>query len=256
MCRGHVTWLAVLALSSALPVAAEDDPYTLGMRAFAQERWPQAVSQFQAALERRPDFPPYNYMLAMSYLRNGDRDAAITTFRAVVVHPDADDDLVEKAYVNLLRTLVDAGRYEEVEAEGAQARARIPQSAEILHQIGRARLNVGNYDAAVAILTEATQYDSSSWTIFNTLGLAYLNNGNFKGARHAFERAVELNGRLPLVYNNLGVTYEKLGQYDAAMAAFNRALEVDPAYSKARSSLNRVKRLRARSDKKTYIVEP
>lgn len=241
-------------LSTAGPGRAAD-PYTLGLEAFSSERYEAAIRHFQDALERRSDFPPYNYHLAMSYLRNGQRSQAVEAFEAVIRHPDAARDLREKASVNLMRTLVDAERYEEVERLLEREELQVPSTADVLNQLGRARLNRGDYEGAIRVLTKATQQDTASWTIYNNLGLAYLNAGNLKGAKIAFERAAELSSRLPFIYNNLGHVHESLGNYDAAAGAFQKALAIDPNYKKARIALKRVKRLRARENTKSYVLE-
>jgi len=236
-------------------VQASADPYSDGMAAFASEDYETAIANFQSALARRPGFAAYNYMLAMSYLRSGRSDSAIATFRKVVTAKKLTDVLKEKAYVNLLRTLVDNAGIAEVETTGKAAATAIPESAEVRNQIGRARLNAGKFSAAVDILVKATRLDSNSWTIYNNLGLAYLKLGNLKGAMHAFERAASLNSRLPFVYNNLGVTYEGLHRYADAEKAYRKALALDSGYAKAVQSLKRVKKMSAREQTDTYVIK-
>ncbi len=247
--------IAAMAITWGRPAMA-DDGYTAGLQAFAQEQYEDAIRHFQGALDRRPGYAAYAYHLAMSYLRNGQKENAVETFFQVVDADSADQELREKAWVNLLRAKVDLTLYSEVEKDGSRAAAALPGSAEILNQIGRARLNNNDFSGAVDMFVKATRLDTSSWTIYNNLGLAYLKHSNLKGAMHAFERAAELNGRLPFIFNNLGVTYERLQEYDKAIVAFEKALALDPNYKKARMSAKRVRKLRAReTGGKSYVIE-
>jgi len=256
LCLGDVVRVAVATMVVATPWAAlAQSGYTAGMRAFANGRYTEAASHFETALEQRPDFSPYLYHLGMSYQRGDQPDQAVATFQRLVELPDVDKALREKAYVNMMRVLVDLDRQDAVEAAYQQAEAQLSERAPILNQLGRARLNHGAYAKAVSALVRATQLDSGSWTIYNNLGLAYLNQGNLKAARLAFERAAELGPELAFVFNNLGVTYERLQRYEDAARAFRRALAIDPAYAKAKTSLKRVQRLNAREKRPSYTVE-
>ncbi|RMF17567.1 MAG: tetratricopeptide repeat protein [Candidatus Dadabacteria bacterium] len=245
--------LVLLSLSVPVFAAPASDPYTQGMEAFAAGRYDRAAQRFQAALEKRPDFAPYHYMLAMSLLRQGRYVDAVTHFEAVL-RSKADEELRGKAWVNMLRALIELKDYDEVERVARRALEDLPNQAEVFNQLGRARLNRGDYTGAIDVLSRATQLAPNDWSIYNNLGLAYLNAGNLKGALRAFERAAQLNGRQAFVQNNLGVTYERLHRYADAQRAYQRALDIDPGYAKARQSIQRVRRLSASKQQSNYAI--
>ena len=245
--------LLLLCLPAIAIAAPADDPYTLGMDAFAAGKYDRAAEQFRAALQKRPDFAPYHYMLAMSLLRQGRQVDAVTHFEAVL-RGNADDELRAKAWVNMLRALIELKDYDEVERVARRALEDLPEQAEVFNQLGRARLNRGDYAGAIDVLSRATQLAPNDWSIYNNLGLAYLNAGNLKGALRAFERAARLNRRQAFVQNNLGVTYERLHRYTDAQRAYQRALDIDPGYAKARQSIQRVRRMSASRQQRNYAI--
>lgn len=245
-------WIAIVGVpQSAL---GSDDPYQDGMRAFAAERYTEAIRHFEMALSRRPNHIGYAYMLAMSLSRGGKAAASVPHFETVI-RISKDEDLVAKAYINMLRTLVDVEDYARAESYATSAFEKLPPNSEVLNQLGRARLNSGNYDGAIKVLSEATQLDTGNWTIYNNLGLAYLHSGNLKGAQLAFERAAQLNDKQVFVFNNLGMVYERLHLYDKAANAFQKALALDPHYSKAQLAIRRLQKLKAGSSQQNYTIE-
>lgn len=248
---------AVLALGALTPAAgaAAADDYEAGMRAFGAGRFAEAVSHFEASVAARPDNAGLLYMLAFSRSRAGRVDAAEAAFAQLLAAEIIDPVLLEKAWANRLRNLVDGGRAAEASALLALARSAVPRHAEVLHQGARALFDAGDLAKAIPLLEEATRLDSEHWAVFNLLGLAWLRSGNPGAARLALERAAALAPDIAFIHNNLGAAREAQGDLVGAETAYRRAVALEPG-SRVRQNLDRVqKAIAGHGSQQRWVLE-
>jgi hypothetical protein len=99
----------------------------------------------------------------------------------------------------------------------------------------RARIHMGGVD----LLTEAKEIAPTDPRVATELGRAYLEAGRADLALAEFGRALALEPRNPRAISNRGVALQALGQKEAARADFERALRVDPCSFEALHNLGR-----------------
>src|SRR4029079_7158685 len=89
---------------------------------------------------------------------------------------------------------------------------------------GRALLNSGNVNDAIAALSTAASSDPKMHEAYNLLGVAYEAKGMRDRAFESFEKALKADEKNPEYLNNLGYLYFKNGDYDTATKYFRRAV--------------------------------
>ena len=105
---------------------------------------------------------------------------------------------------------------------------------------GRACLDKGKYDDAIADYTEAIALDPNVATAYTIRGDAYAEKGEFDRAIADFTKAIGLDPNDAITYYNRGYTYAKKGDEDQAIADFRKVLEIDPSDQDAKEGLKRL----------------
>jgi len=109
---------------------------------------------------------------------------------------------------------------------------------------GRACLDKGKYDDAIADYTKAIALNPNDATAYSNRGVAYGSKGAFDRAIADYTKAIALKPNVALAYTlaytNRGYTHEKKGDKEQAIADFRKALEIDPSDQYAKESLKRL----------------
>ena len=82
-------------------------------------------------------------------------------------------------------------------------------------------------EAALASFTEQYPQHAGPWL---NLGIARMNLGEDEAAESAFRTAIDKNRENPVAYNKLGILYRHSGQLDKALDMYERALKASPDY--------------------------
>jgi len=179
-----------------------------------------------------------HYRLAVSAWRNGDRDSAVTEFRAAI----AEDSSQLPPRLNLSRVLLEQGKGGEAKTEIESVLAIDSSSGSAYRLLGRAYDVLGRPDSAVAAYHHAIVLnDQDGWSM-NNLALVELERGNVAEGLRAAARAVELANSATF-RNTLGVALERTGHYAAAAEAYRSAVSTDSTYHRAGANLTRVSAL-------------
>ena len=115
-----------------------------------------------------------------------------------------------------------------------------PQSADALHQKGRALMELARGDEAREALTAAHGLDAENGYIANTLGLLLIQLGKPAEAVEPLEAAKSALPHVAYVRNNLGVAYERTGRADEAKIEYLAAVDAGDTGGKAMQSLVRL----------------
>ncbi len=103
----------------------------------------------------------------------------------------------------------------------------LPTSARWWDALGRAYLDVKDWDQAMATFRQAMEVDPTYPHPYNNIGLAYVAVGRWDDAMAAFRKAVALKPDLAQAHRNLADVYSQKGWTKAEMA--ERALELTPS---------------------------
>ena len=159
----------------------------------------EAITQFQKALEIKPDFAEAHNTLGDCLLQIGRVNEAITHFqKALEINPN----FVE-AHNNLGYSL---------------------------SQIGRVNEAIVHFQRALEINPDFTE-------AHNNLGYCFLQIRRVDEAIVQYRRAIELQPRFVQAYNNLGDAFRQKGMAAEAMANYQKAIELQPQFIPAQANL-------------------
>ena len=113
--------------------------------------------------------------------------------------------------------------------EGGSAREHLER--------GRALLEEGKLNEAVAELSRAASLDSKLSQAHSLLAVAYERKGLRERAEDSYRRSVEVNDRDPQALNNLGYSLYLNGNYRAAVDKLKRAARLAPSDSRILNNL-------------------
>lgn len=95
---------------------------------------------------------------------------------------------------------------------------------------GRAHLDQGNLDQAIADYSEAIQLKPDFFVAYLNRGTAQRKKGEVDLAIADYTMAIQIKSDLYDAYTLRGICYGKKGQYEEAIADFTKALEKRPHY--------------------------
>ena len=147
------------------------------------------------------------YSMEKRYLHKGGAIVWINLTVALVRRPDGSPDY-------FISVVEDIQRRKEAEAAFTEAAAKIQK---------------GDFDAAIALLRGLLEKDPDDGNALFFLGLSYVKKKMYQDALDPLTRVTELTPGFPRAYFELGVCYRQLGDRKKALAAFEKNLELDPA---------------------------
>jgi tetratricopeptide (TPR) repeat protein len=113
---------------------------------------------------------------------------------------------------------------------------------------GRAFLNSGNINDAIATLSTAATTDPKLHEAYNLLGVAYEAKGMRQRAFESFEKALKADNDNAEYLNNLGYLHFKNGDYDKASKYLKRAVKTAPNTQRYWNNLGLVQAQRTKWD--------
>ena len=113
---------------------------------------------------------------------------------------------------------------------------------------GRALLNSGNINDAIAVLSTAASTDPKLHQAYNLLGVAYEAKGMRDRAFESFEKALKADEHNAEYLNNLGYLHFKNGDYDTAAKYLKRAVKTAPDVQRYWNNLGLVQAQRTKWD--------
>ena len=165
-----------------------------------------------------------------------DKDAAtfesakVTRVRdARVETPEADPTTaIVKAPVNVHlqngRALLNAGKVNEAIAELSAGQSVDPKSAEIQNLLGVAYGSKGMNDSALKAFEAAVRADKDNAQYLNNYGYLLLQTSNFEAALKQLKRAAKLSPNDARIWNNLAIAQCQREKFDEAYQSFARAV--------------------------------
>ncbi len=164
--------------------------YLLGLCYFFAERWADAADTLNPLWSSESTQPSYLYVLSIAAHRAGKKD------------------LDDRATTQLIKTGED--------------------SPEFHLFMGKAHLNLQQYDEALADFQAAAAADPKLTFVHFNLGLTYLKKQDYEQARDEFLKDAAIEPDLALNYDELGDVYSLLEQDTHAEKNYREALRRDP----------------------------
>lgn len=232
---GAIPVTAEARLARALPFkghfqgeAPRRNFFTYGI-AFIQNDYPDAaLTCFQTAVERNPNYAPAHYNIGTIYLNKQMlTEAKASLERAVALDPDDADALTNLGAVAGQQKDYDtAYRYFEA---ALLARPNHLLALQNLVLIDRWK---GRLDKAQQAIQKAIAVEPNEPEFHFALGMLFASQDKFEDARVELDRAVELRPNDPVSLNNLGVVFLRIGKQSEAADSFERCMRMAPDYDR------------------------
>ena len=205
----------------------------LGTALLRQHRFPEAVTQFQVALQLRSSYPEAYNNLGAVLLQTGRPEEAIAPLEdALRLNPKFAD-----AHYNLGEAQFETGAVAPAIASLERALALQPDQPKTHNNLGVVLLRAGRTMEAIAHDEAAVRLDPAFAEARYNLGNALAQAGRASEAIAHFQTAVRLNPAFPKAHNNLGAMLVKAGRFREAIIQFEAALRLQPDYPEARRNL-------------------
>lgn len=112
-----------------------------------------------------------------------------------------------------------------------------PQHPEALYGLGMLAQQVGQFPAAVELLSTAVSVQPELLKGWFSLGNLQQSQGQFPAAESAYCRAIALQPDAAPIYNNLGYTLQQQGKWAEAINSYQKALDLKPDLVEAEANL-------------------
>ncbi len=168
--------------------------YNLGALDLAEERYPDALREFEAALKTEPGYAPARNSMGVALLHLNRTADAIKAWRETPDYP--------QAHFNLARSFAADGNGDGAIAEYTTYLRLEPDDVPALLQLGGVYIAVQRLAEAIPVFERAAKLAPDSDTYTN-LGTLLARTARFDEARKAFEEALRLSPSNEVARKNL-----------------------------------------------------
>ncbi|MBI3609568.1 MAG: tetratricopeptide repeat protein [Nitrospirae bacterium] len=205
-------------------------------------RLEDAAQEYQIALKLQPNYADAHNNLGIIYAMQGRLEEAAQEYQTAlkVEHNHA------VAHYNLGITYKDLGRWEDAVREYQAALKLKPDWVEAHDKLGRLFDEQGRLEEAVREYRTALKIGPDSAEIHNNLGNAYAAQKRLEDAVREYQAAVKLKPDFTEAHNNLGTVYADLGHLDDAIQEFQIALKLQPTHEGVHYNLGNAYLLKGR----------
>ena len=218
-----------------------------GKQAEARGEFPQALSDYEAALQSDPGNAEVNFRIGLLRGRSADFVGAAAAFR----HALQTDPNFPEAHYNLGLTIVaeskNSPEWARALVEFRAALALLPDYPEALNMVCVVLLESGEPAMAISQFKSALLLNPNSAEVHFNLGRALENTGNASEAYTEYLAAVQHRNSYPKAEIALGRLLFTRREYEAAAGRFKAALVDDPDLEDAHYGLAQALRAEGKS---------
>jgi tetratricopeptide (TPR) repeat protein len=205
----------------------------LGMALAAQNRLPEAVHHYTAALRFRPQNAEAHNNLGNALSRQGKTQEAMAQYTAALhLQPS-----FAEAHNNLGAALASQGRVTEAIQHYTEALRLQPAYARAHYNLGNALMSQGKVQDAIPQYMAALRLQPALAEAQGNLGVALASQGRLAEAIPYYTEALRLQPRSVKAHYNLGVALASQGRVAEARQHFAAVLRLDPTHAAARQFL-------------------
>ena len=190
----------------------------------------EGIPQLEGAIQKyHPAEAEFYFELAEAYRKTGKPEKAISMFeRAIQRKPD-----FWPAVQGLGATLARSGRLPQAKETLLKASVKMPENAAALNDLGLVYIGTGETREAVDVLQKAARIDPDYPDTFNNLGGALLRLGDRAGAEAAYRTAIQAQPDFAEAHRNLANLLAAGGNFTEVQYHFRKAVESNPNYAVA-----------------------
>ena len=187
-------WLCFLPLSVGAQTAEEH--FQSAQKAFAEERYGEALESIERAIEGNPEELEYRYFLALILIKKGRSEEAVDILKGLI---ERDERRYGKAYFDLMGVYLAQKREREALAVLEKAE-KVDKERALLEQ-GYVLLSASEFKKAIQRFEQLRQTPRFSQSASYNLGIAYHREFDYKKALSYAEEAVELDPETGIAQN-------------------------------------------------------
>jgi tetratricopeptide (TPR) repeat protein len=196
----------------------------IGLAYFRQNEFLKAIPNFKSVVRDQPDAVQPRHLLGLCYFFTERwADAANT------LEPIWAQESTQLSYLYVLSIAAHrAGQKDWDEKATAQLIHAGEGSPEFHLFMGKAHLNLEQYDLALADFQAAEKSNPTLTFVHFNLGLTYLKKQEYERARDEFLKDAALEPDLAFNYDELGDVYSLMQKYSEAESNYREAVRLDP----------------------------
>ncbi|NMC36332.1 tetratricopeptide repeat protein [Candidatus Beckwithbacteria bacterium] len=205
--------------------------------------WRSDISLWQDVIKKAPqNLRAYN-SLATSLIEDGKLNEAKSYLEDIITR----NPKYVYGYNNLGTIAEKQSKLDEALMYYQKTLAIDSDNAMALHNIGSIYFKQGNSTEAAKYLDKAEQFignNKANANVYVNIGVAKFNEGNYEAAYQSFKTALELEPENTKALNNMGIVYAQKGDLNTAIAYFEKVLKLDPKNRDAQNNLQRALKLK------------
>ncbi len=230
----------------------------LGVVYMRRKQWPKALEMLRKAEHLMPNEPGIRLNIGLAYFRQSEFLKAIPPFESVVSdQPDAlqprhllglcyffaerwadaanileplwAQESTQLSYLYVLSIAAHRAGKKDLDDKATLQLIKAGEGSPEFHLfMGKAHLNLEQYDLALADFQAAAEANPTLTFVHFNLGLTYLKKQDYDHARDEFLKDAAVEPDLALNYDELGDVYSLLQQDSDADKSYREALSLDP----------------------------
>ena len=202
----------------------------LGVALMKAGRLPDAIEQFQKALQIAPDRAEIhdNWGNALTQARQFQKAIAQYQEASRINPHDAE------THNNWGNTLYLTGQFQDAIAQYQEALRIDPTYIEARNGLGLMLIQMNRLPEGIDEYWQALRIRPDNTEILSNLGIALGQMGQLSEAIEQFQKTVELDPENAAAHYNLGVALDRAGRLHEAMEQYQEALRIKPGYAAAR----------------------
>lgn len=205
----------------------------IGLAYYRQNQFPKAIPAFESVVRDQPGALQSRHLLGLCYFfTNRWADAAAT------LEPLWPQESAQLSYLYVLSISAHRAGLKNLDEKATAQLVKIGEGSPEFHLfMGKAHLNLEQYDMALADFQAAADADPKLTFVHFNLGLAYLKKQDFQHARDEFLKDVAVEPDLALNYEELGNVYSLLQDDSNAEKSYRQALQRDSSLLNSHTGL-------------------
>ena len=196
----------------------------LGVIYMREKKWKRAIEELRTAEKLAPQIAGIRLDIGLVYYRQGEYHKAIAPFESVL--RDQPDSAQARHLLGLCYMFDE--RYADAITALEPLWAASSSDLSYLYVLAVAAGNAGRHDLEERALAQLLEVGQNSAAFHLMLGKAYLNRGDDDKALAELEQAGQGDAKLPMVHYNLGIVYKRRREYQKAKEEFLKDIAVEP----------------------------
>ena len=201
-----------------------------------RKQYEEALEYYAQAITVKPDAFNVRYNVAQIFKSLGRQAEALAGYEQVLeLKPDHTNALLNAAHILRVQNRFDEAMdyFSKIPGLDTDAETRANAHAnrgQILHRKGNCEEAIHEYKRALELMPDTAE-------ILNNLGVSYNAVGQYEQALECYEKSLVLQPGTDETYNNISGTLKNLGRLEESMACCRKAMELAPHKSWIYSNL-------------------